>query len=60
MAQEYAAYRGDQLIVSGTVLKVSKFLNIRPETVIWMCTPSAHERRQGSQKAMLMYRVEAT
>lgn len=58
MAQEYAAYRGDQLIISGTLLKVARFLGIKTELVIWLCTPTAHARRKGSQKALLIYRVD--
>lgn len=56
--KQYAAYRGDRLIVTGTLLTVARFLGIKTESVIWLCTPTAHKRRKGSKKALLIYRVE--
>ena len=58
MTKEYAVYRGDDLIVSGSLLRVSLFLGIKTETVIWMATPSARARRKGSKRAMIVYRFE--
>lgn len=58
MVKEYAAYRGDDLIVSGSLLEVACFLNIKTESVIWLATPTCHKRRKGSKKALLVYRVE--
>lgn len=58
MTKEYAAYRGDDLIVSGSLLKVALFLKVKTETVIWLATPTCHKRRKGSKKALLVYRVE--
>lgn len=58
MTKEYMAYRGDDLIVSGSLLKVASFLNIKKESLIFMATPTYRKRRKGSQKALLVYRVE--
>ena len=58
MVKQYAAYRGDQLIVTGTLLAVARFLGIKTSSVCWLCTPTAHKRRKGSEKAILIYRVE--
>lgn len=58
MTKEYAAYRGDNLIVSGSLMKVARFLNIKKESVIFMATPTYGKRRKGSKKALLIYRVE--
>lgn len=59
MTKEYAAYRGDDLIISGSLLEVARFLNIKTESVIWLATPTCHKRRKGSKKALLVYRVKA-
>lgn len=58
MVKQYAAYRGDQLIVTGTLLTVAMSLGIKTKSACWLCAPTAHKRRKGSKKALLIYRVE--
>ena len=58
IVKQYAAYRGDQLIVTGTLQTVAMSLGIKVKSACWLCSPTAHKRREGSNKALLIYRVE--
>lgn len=58
MVKEYTAYRGDDLIVSGSLLEVARFLGIKKTSVTFMASPTYHKRRKGSQRALLVYIME--
>lgn len=44
MKQEYAVYKGDKLIVMGTAEECADFMNVTPEYIKWMTTPTGKNR----------------
>lgn len=41
---EYAFYKGDELVIIGTVDEIAEKLNIKTRSVRWYSTPSARKR----------------
>jgi hypothetical protein len=44
MLLEYAVYKGDELIVMGTAKECAKHMNVTPEYIKWMTTPTGKAR----------------
>ena len=42
--KEYAVYKGEELLIIGTAKECAAYLNIKPESVQWLSTPSAKAR----------------
>lgn len=42
--QEYAIYKGDELLVIGTASECAKYLNVQPKYIQWLTTPTAKRR----------------
>lgn len=55
----YAAYRGEQWLVDGTVQEIADFLKIPRRIIEYRCTPTAHQRFKDDvdSKALLVYFV---
>jgi hypothetical protein len=46
MEPTYAIWRGDDCIAIGTVSELAETLGVRPETVKWYATPTAHMKAE--------------
>lgn len=42
--KEYAVYKGEDLLVMGTAEECAEELNVRPEYIKWLTTPTAKRR----------------
>ena len=47
---EFAVYRGEELLVMGTAKECAEFLNIKPKTVKYYSTPTWRKRYEGRKK----------
>ena len=45
--QEYAVYKGDQLLCMGTAFECAEALKVKPKTVQWWSTPTNEKRSVG-------------
>ena len=54
----YAVYRGDDLLVLGTVSECAELLGISEKTVRWLSCPFAHRRAEKHWRAMVAEKVE--
>jgi hypothetical protein len=60
LANEYAVYQGEELLVIGTAKECAAYLGIKPESVKWMTTPSAQKRiaqRKRPDKARTVIKI---
>lgn len=46
----YVAYKGDQIVTTGTPLEISQRLGIPYDHVLWLTTPTARKREEQSIK----------
>ncbi|MBU8568855.1 hypothetical protein KM914_21045 [Virgibacillus pantothenticus] len=44
LEQEYAVYKGDELLCIGTKEECAKELGVQPEYIYWLTTPTAKRR----------------
>lgn len=44
MAKEYAVYKGEELLVMGTINQCASFLKVQPRTIKFYTTPAYHRR----------------
>lgn len=42
--KEYAVYKGEELIVIGSVKECAEFMGVKPDYIYWMTTPTAKRR----------------
>ncbi|MYL41796.1 hypothetical protein [Virgibacillus salexigens] len=49
MVQEFAVYKGETLLCIGTKEECAEELNVQPEYIYWLTTPTA-KRRLASRK----------
>jgi hypothetical protein len=49
LEQEYAIYKGEELLCIGTKEECAKELGVQPEYIYWLTTPTA-KRRLASRK----------
>lgn len=42
--QEYAVYKGEELLCMGTASECAKQLDVHPEYIQWLTTPTAKKR----------------
>lgn len=42
--QMYAVWRGDECLAVGTVAELAERFKVKPETVKWWASPTAHRR----------------
>ena len=50
MANEYAVYKGDNLLAVGTAVEIAKLLGVKPRTVRWWTTPTNRNRAVKNRK----------
>ena len=43
----YVVYRGDDVLGVGTADELGERLGVRPDTIRWMASPTAHKRDNG-------------
>lgn len=58
--QEFAVYKGDELICIGSAKECAEILNIKPSSVRWYTTPTAQKRlskRKRPEKCMTFIRL---
>lgn len=55
----YAVYRGDELIVLGTLRECAERLGVSEKTVRWLSYPAAHRRAERKPGTMVAEKVEA-
>lgn len=55
----YAAYRGEQWLVDGTIQEIADFLQVPRRIIKYRCTPTAHQKFKADvdSKALLVYFV---
>lgn len=56
--RDYALYRGDDLLMVGTVNEIASYLGIQPKSVYFLSYPSYHKRCEGSQVRILVVPIE--
>ncbi len=59
--KEYAVYRGDNLLVIGTAKECAAELNMKPESIRWLTTPTAKQRlakRKHPERCVVVDRLE--
>ncbi|MFS1511722.1 hypothetical protein VQL36_04695 [Chengkuizengella sp. SCS-71B] len=58
--QEYAVYRGDELVCIGTKEECAKKLNVQPKYIYWLTTPTAKRqlaKRKHPEKCTVALRL---
>ena len=45
--QEYAVYKGDELLCTGTAFECAEVLKVSPHTIRWLSSPAAEKRSVG-------------
>jgi hypothetical protein len=48
--KEYAVYKGEELLAEGTIEELADFFGVKPDTVLWWCTPTSFKRDKGNRK----------
>lgn len=56
--KEYALYKGDKLIMIGTVKEIAERRGIKPESVHYLGMPAYLKRRQKSKNALVLVKLE--
>lgn len=46
----YALYKGDDLVMLGTITEIAKARHVRRETILWLLTPTYKSRCQIARK----------
>lgn len=54
----YAVYRGDELLVLGTLRECAERLGVSEKTVRWLSYPAAHRRAEKQWRATVAEKVE--
>lgn len=49
-AESYAVWRGEECIAIGTAQELAERFGVKPETVRWWASPTAHRRADESKK----------
>lgn len=47
----YAIYKGEELLATGTASECAKELNVKPDYICWLITPSGKKRQNSRLKA---------
>ena len=47
--QEYAVYKGEDLLCMGTAYECAEILKVSPDTVRWWSSPTAEKRMRGKK-----------
>lgn len=53
---EYAVYKGDDLLVKGTIKECANYMNVKESTIYWYSNPVARKRDR-SGKRIIVERV---
>lgn len=56
--KDYAIYRGDDLLMVGSVNEIADYLGIKPKSVYFLSYPSYHKRCEGSQVRLVVFPIE--
>lgn len=59
--QEYAVYKGEELLVVGTASECAQELGVKEETIRWNATPTGRKRaqeRKKQHKCRVVVRIE--
>lgn len=57
-SKDYALYRGDDLLMVGTVEEIARYLGIKPKSVYFLSYPSYHKRCEGSAIRVMVFPIE--
>lgn len=57
-SKDYALYRGDDLLMVGTVEEIARYLGIQPKSVYFLSSKSYHKRCEGSAVRIMVYPIE--
>ncbi|HEL8941512.1 TPA: hypothetical protein U0G25_002771 [Listeria monocytogenes] len=53
---EYALYKGDELLLIGTLTELAEFKNVKRETILFYATPAY--RRKTTEKALRVLKLD--
>lgn len=57
-SKDYALYRGDDLLMVGTVDEIARYLDIAKKSVYFLSYPSYHKRCEGSERRAYVVAIE--
>ncbi|MEK3909654.1 hypothetical protein [Oceanobacillus sp. FSL W7-1309] len=58
---DYAVYKGEELLVIGSAVECAEELNVTPDYIMWMTTPSGQKRianRKNPDRARMAIRLD--
>ena len=58
MKNWYAVYKGDAFLCQGTKEECARYLNVKPETIAFMGTPTYKKRRENSDNHLIVIKVD--
>ena len=58
MTKWYTIYKGDNFICQGTKEECAKYLNVKPDTISFMTTPTYRKRRNESDNSLIVLVVD--
>lgn len=47
---EYAVYKGEELLATGTADELAELFGVTPKTIRWMSSPTCYKRDKGKRK----------
>jgi hypothetical protein len=57
-SRDYALYKGDDLLMVGSVNEIADYLGIKPKSVYFLSYPSYHKRCEGSTVRVMVVPIE--
>lgn len=54
----YAVYKGDTFLCQGTKEECARYLDVKPNTIYFMSTPTYKRRRKNSINYLIVIKVE--
>lgn len=58
MKNWYAIYKGDTFLCQGTKEECARYLNVKPNTIYFMTTPTYKKRHLKSKNCLIIVKVE--
>jgi hypothetical protein len=58
MKNWYAVYKGDTFLCQGTKEECARYLNVKPDTIYFMTTPTYKKRRENGDNHLIVIKVE--
>lgn len=56
--KEYALYKGDKLLMIGTVKEIAEKRGVKPASIHFLSSPAYLKRRQKSKNALVLVKLE--